>query len=89
MVSRELQHRLLDLTFDLIECGATAHFSPGNCIIVGFRRSKMLNDGDDFDKAFTIFNDGDCPKVINYLAERLKELKEKDPGDGNLQRSHT
>ena len=89
MVSRELQHRLLDLTLDLIECGATAHFSPGNCIIVGFRRSKMLNDGDDFDKASTIFNDGDCPKVINYLAERLKELKEKDPGDGNLQRSHT
>lgn len=87
MVSRELQHRLLDLTLDLIECGATAHFSPGNCIIVGFRRSKMLNDGDDFDKAFTIFNDGDCPKVINYLAERLRELKEKDPGDGNLQRS--
>ena len=89
MVSRELQHRLLDLTLDLIECGATAHFSPGNCIIVGFRRSKMLNDGDDFDKAFTIFNDGDCPKVINYLAERLKELKEKDPGDSNLQRSNT
>ena len=70
-----------------IECGATVHFSPGDCIIVGFKRSKMLNNGDVFDKAFTIFDDGDCPKVINYLAERLKELKEKDPGDGNLQRS--
>ena len=69
MVSRELQHRLLDLTLDLIECGATVHFSPGDCIIVGFKRSKMLNNGDVFDKAFTIFDDGDCPKVINYLAE--------------------
>lgn len=88
MVSRDLQHKLLDLTLNLIECGATVHFNPCECPIVGFKRNR-LHEGDKFDEFFHIYTDDDCLDALNYLSERLTEFKEKDPGDGNLQRSNT
>lgn len=86
MFDRKLLHRLLDLVLDLEALGNTVQFDPCKPYGIVFYKEGDWKIGGSFEYRKEFYTENDLKDVIRYFEDLLKE---KDPGDGHLQRSAT